>query len=102
MRMTRVSTTDIRNDLANVVNRVAYGGERVVLDRRGKDVAAIVSMDDLRRLEEMENTFWSSEAEKALAEAKRKSERPIPFEQVERKLDVKRAKRRRGAQNGRK
>lgn len=95
--MTRVSATEIRDDLANIVNRVAYGGERVVLDRRGKDVAAIVSMDDLRRLEEFENAHWAKEADKALADAKKKGERPLPFETVERRIDADKASARRAA-----
>ena len=84
----RVSATLIRDDLANVVNRVAFGGERIVLERRGKDVAALVPMDDLRRLEEMESVHWSREADKALAEAKRRGERPLSFDAVERRIDA--------------
>ena len=47
----RVRITDIRDNLADVLNRVAYGGERLVLERRGKGVAALVSMDDLALLQ---------------------------------------------------
>ena len=35
----------------DVLRRAEYGGERVVVERHGKPVAAIVSIDDLRRLE---------------------------------------------------
>ncbi len=92
--MKRVSATEIRDDLANIVNRVAFGGERIVLDRRGRDVAALVSMEDLRCLEEMENGFWTIEAGKALTEAEQRGERPIPFEHVERQIDAAKANRR--------
>jgi len=84
----RISATLIRDDLATIVNRVAFGGERIVLERRGKDVAAIVSMDDLQRLEEIESAHWSSEADKALAGAARRGERPVEFEKVERQMDA--------------
>ena len=49
-----ISVAEIRNNLADALDRVAYQGERVVLQRRGKGVAALVSMDDLARSEAME------------------------------------------------
>jgi prevent-host-death family protein len=86
--MVRIPAVKIRDELADIVNRVAYGGERVVIVRRGRDAAAIVSMDDVMRLEELENVHWSKEADKALADAERRGERPVPFERVERRLDA--------------
>ena len=49
---TRVSIGQVKRDLSDLVNRVAYGGERIVLTSRGKPKAAIVSMDDYERLEQ--------------------------------------------------
>jgi prevent-host-death family protein len=46
-----VPVTEARKDLAELVNRVAYGGERIPLSRHGKVVAAIVSAEDLDLLE---------------------------------------------------
>ena len=46
-----VSMTQAKNELADVVNRVAYGGERIILLSRGKPRAAIVSFEDLQFLE---------------------------------------------------
>ncbi|MCW2899881.1 MAG: hypothetical protein JWO67_2146 [Streptosporangiaceae bacterium] len=45
--------TQARAELAELVNRVAYGRERVVLTRRGKAVAAIVSAEDLELLDRL-------------------------------------------------
>lgn len=42
--------TDMQRQLADVVNRVAYRGERIVIHRRGKAVAALVSMADYDQL----------------------------------------------------
>ncbi len=53
--MMQVGVHEIRGNLADVINRVAYGGERIILERRGKPVLALVSMEDLELLEEMEN-----------------------------------------------
>jgi prevent-host-death family protein len=47
----RVSMTTLRQNLGDLVNRAAYGGERIVLVSRGEPRAAIVSIADLRRLE---------------------------------------------------
>ncbi len=49
-----VPVTQARAELAELVNRVVYGGERVVLTRHGKPLVALVSAADLRRLEEDE------------------------------------------------
>jgi prevent-host-death family protein len=46
---------ELRNNLGEAVNRAAYGGERVILTRRGKGVVALVSLEDLARLEAMED-----------------------------------------------
>ena len=50
-----MNVVDIRNNLADAINRVVYTGERIVLERRGKGVAALVSVEDLALLEELEN-----------------------------------------------
>jgi prevent-host-death family protein len=47
-----VPVTQARAEFADLVNRVVYGGERVVLTRHGKPIAALVSAADLGRLEE--------------------------------------------------
>ena len=87
--MMRISATDVRDDLAEIVNRVAYGGERIVLHRRGKDVAAIVSMDDVARLKELEDRQDYADAERALADMKAKGEKPIPWEKAKAALQRK-------------
>lgn len=50
-----IGVAEIRNNFAELLNRVAYAGERVVLERRGKGVAALVSMDDLELLEKLKD-----------------------------------------------
>src|SRR5690606_15099310 len=49
-----IPVTQARAELADLINRVVYGGERVVVTRHGKPLVALVSADDLRRLEELE------------------------------------------------
>ncbi|GGV49770.1 type II toxin-antitoxin system Phd/YefM family antitoxin [Streptomyces spectabilis] len=49
-----IPVTQARAELADLINRVVYGGERVVVTRHGKPLVALVSAGDLRRLEEAE------------------------------------------------
>ena len=76
--MSRIPSGKLRQDFAETVNRVAYGGERIMVHRRGKDLAALVPVEDLALLERLEDRQDVEEAEKALTEAKARGEKPIP------------------------
>jgi prevent-host-death family protein len=47
-----VSISRAKRDLSKLVNRVAYGGEQIVLTSRGKPKAALISTTDYERLQE--------------------------------------------------
>jgi prevent-host-death family protein len=57
----QVSMTALRQNLGDLVNRAAYGGERIVLVSRGEPRAAIISIADLRRLEQADSTRISEQ-----------------------------------------
>ena len=82
--MTSVAMTEARDDLAELVNRATYGGERVIITRRGKALAAIISAEDLAFFEELEDANDVRAIETALAEGGE----PIPWEQVKRDLGL--------------
>ena len=42
-----------REELAELVNQVAFGGERYVVERRGKPLAALIGADEYRQLTEL-------------------------------------------------
>ncbi|MGY1456227.1 type II toxin-antitoxin system Phd/YefM family antitoxin [Streptomyces sp. SS8] len=46
-----IPVTQARAELADLINRVVYGGERVVVTRHGKPLVALVTAADLERLE---------------------------------------------------
>ncbi|NGO78587.1 type II toxin-antitoxin system Phd/YefM family antitoxin [Streptomyces sp. YC504] len=46
-----IPVTQARAELADLINRVVYGGERVVVTRHGKPLVALVSAEDLAKLE---------------------------------------------------
>ena len=81
-----INIVKVRSRLADSVNRVAYQGERIVLERRGKGVAALVSMEDLALLEKLEDEADAKAARKAIAQMKRRKQKPIPWEQVKAEL----------------
>jgi prevent-host-death family protein len=83
-----IGIAEIRNSMADVLNRVAYQGERVVLERRGKGVAAIVSMEDLELLQALEDREDGKAARKALAELKRKGKKVVPLSEVKKRLGM--------------
>ncbi len=70
--MAHLPASKAREGFSDTINRVAFGKERVVLRRRGKDIAAVVPIDDLRLLEELEDRMDLVDARAALAETKKK------------------------------
>jgi prevent-host-death family protein len=66
--MTSMRVTAARDELSDVVNRVAYGRERICLTRHGKDVACVVSVEEARLLDLIEDRLDLSDALDALRE----------------------------------
>ncbi|HUX77192.1 MAG TPA: type II toxin-antitoxin system Phd/YefM family antitoxin [Anaerolineae bacterium] len=71
----RVAIGQVKRDLSDLVNRVAYGGERILLTSRGKPKAALVSFEDYQRLEQERASqdlarwqAWLAESEKLAAD----------------------------------
>jgi prevent-host-death family protein len=64
-----ITASEARDEFAEVINRVAYGGERVVIRRREKELAAVIPLEDLRLLERLieqeEDRIDAEEARKA-------------------------------------
>ena len=67
--MTRIGVSDARDHLSEVVDRARYTQERVVLTKRGREVGAIISIDDLKLLEMLEDQLDVKAARQALEES---------------------------------
>ena len=65
---TTVTTAEARKKLAEIVNKVAYGKEPVVLTRRGEEIAALISKEELELLQLIEDRIDIEDARKALEE----------------------------------
>lgn len=75
--MAHLPTSKARQGFADTINRVAFGKERVVLRRRGKEIAAVVPIADLRLLEDLEDRIDLADARAALTETKKKGAKPL-------------------------
>jgi prevent-host-death family protein len=64
MSETQISIGRIKRDISELLNRVAFGGERIVLTSRGKPKAVIVSLEDYERIQQIEGqarlTNWKA------------------------------------------
>lgn len=49
-----ISAMKLRTSIGDVLNRIEYRRERVLVERKGEPVAAIIGVEDLRRLEALE------------------------------------------------
>jgi prevent-host-death family protein len=66
--MNRLSTSELREELSTALNKVAFGGERIILHRNNKDVAVLVSIADLALLRALEDKLDAADIKKAMEE----------------------------------
>jgi prevent-host-death family protein len=60
--MTVISVSEMKDSLSEILNRAAYGRERIIIASRGKPKAAVISVEDLQLLEELEDAVAAHEA----------------------------------------
>lgn len=70
MTTTSINTAEAKEEFAELINRVSHYKERIILTRRGKEVAAIVSIEDLHLLQHSQNKTDLHDAVEALKEAR--------------------------------
>jgi len=91
--MTRIAVGKAREHFGDTLDRVTSKGDRVILQRRGKDVAVLVSIEEMRRLEEileeLQDQLDAAEAVRIIAEMEAKGEKPIPYEKIRKELGLK-------------
>jgi prevent-host-death family protein len=86
--MMRLSVVELRQSLAEILNRAEYQGERIIIHRRGRAAAALIPLEDLELLErligEAQDRFDVEAARAALAE----SQERIPYSSARRRLGL--------------
>ncbi len=84
--MIKVEATAARNGFSDLLSQVRYRSDRVLIERRGKDVAALIPVEDLRLLEMLEDHIDIEAARKALANPKNKVR--VPLEDLKKRLGL--------------
>ncbi len=78
----QVTASTARASFAEIVSKAEYAGERTVVHRRKRPVAAVVPIEDLELLERIEDQIDLDDARKALEEVGR-----IPWSQIKKQLN---------------
>jgi len=82
--MPKMTLTAARKEIGEAVNKLVYGKEdRIILSRRGKDLAVILPISYLEIIDKIEDRWLQEKAKKALKE---KGE--IPWAKVKKVLGI--------------
>ena len=84
--MKSITTAEARKNLAELLNRAAYGGERFVVTRHGKELVAIVPLEELSLLDRLRTLLEARDFEAALKEVADAG--TVPWEDVRRELGL--------------
>ena len=82
-----VTTKELRANLAEILNRVAFGGEQVVVKRHGKPFIAIVATYDLQACQALEDHNDACEIAEAIKNGEL-DEPGTPWEEVRKDLGL--------------
>jgi prevent-host-death family protein len=66
--MSTVNATDGRKNFFDLIDR-AHHQERIAIERNGKPIAAIVSYEDLAKLEALEDAVATAQLKQAMAQS---------------------------------
>ena len=66
--MTTLKATEVRKDFREYLDRAAHKGHRIRISRNGKEIAALISADDLALLELLEDRMDAEEVRRRLSE----------------------------------
>jgi len=81
-----MTVAEVRENFAEVLNRIAYSGERIGVSRHGKVLAVMVPIEDLEALEAYEDWRDQKLADEAWEEYLR--EGGVPIEVIRQELDA--------------
>jgi prevent-host-death family protein len=76
----KMSISVAREKFAEIVNRAEYRGERVIVRRHNRDVAAVIPVEDLELLQKIEDQMDIKDALKALKEPRGKTSKELRAE----------------------
>jgi len=81
--MKTIEASQLRQQFSDALNTVAFGGERIAINRHGKRVAVLVPVEDVDLLDALENRLDVRLAKQAL-----KEKGTIPWSRAKKKLGL--------------
>lgn len=88
--METLSCREVKDHMAEILNRVAYNHKRYKIARHNKEMAIIISIDEWKAIEKLlqklENEEDILEAELAMKEVEEKGS--IPFEEMKKRAGL--------------
>lgn len=90
-----ISASEARGQISEVISRVAFGGERLVISRNGNVRVAIVPMSDLERLSELDQELARRTVAELRASSAKKGVDKLPNSRISAEVVAVRRTRRR-------
>ena len=84
--MKEVTTAEARKHMSELLNRAAYGKERFVVTRHGKELVAIVPLEEVTLLDRLRALLSKKDFEAAFAEMEHAGTQS--WDEVRRDLDL--------------
>lgn len=89
LNMKRIDSSQAVRQFSELCNEAAFQGERIIITRHGKAVAALVPAEDVELIEAMEDKIDIEEARKALAEHRADPSSAVDAEEFFKSLGLK-------------
>ena len=84
--MQPITVTQARKNLSDIVDKVGFNAETQIITRKGKQIVAIIPIQELRLLEKIEDCNDLMDAREALADIKENG--TITWEHFEKELGL--------------
>jgi prevent-host-death family protein len=82
--MTTMTASDAREHLSDLLEKARHTGERTLITRRGRKLAAVVSVEDLELLEELEDRVDLA----AVRESLKERNKAVPYQEFRTTLEL--------------
>jgi len=86
--MARGTTGKTKQSLPETLHRIARERERIIVRRGGKDVAALVPLEDLAALEEMEDRLDAGDFRAAKRQWEREGKKTVSWDKLKAELGM--------------
>jgi prevent-host-death family protein len=82
--MNTINTVKAREHFSELINRTAFGKERIILSRRGKNLLALIPLEDLYLLQLAEDLIDTKDAAAAIKEYEKGD--VVSLDEIEKRL----------------